>query len=63
MVIFNLFPNGKMNCITMSFDDGRIYDRKVVSILNQYHMKGTVKMHDIYKGTKQTHLTRCTEVK
>ena len=41
MITFNLFPGGKMNCITMSFDDGRIYDRNVVSILNKYQMKGT----------------------
>ena len=29
----------------------------------QHHLRGTVKAHNVYRGTKQTVLTRCTEVK
>lgn len=38
---YNLFPNGKSFCITMSFDDGRTYDRRLINIFNQYGIKGT----------------------
>jgi hypothetical protein len=27
---------------------------------NVYHLRGTVKSHDVYKNAKQTVLTRCT---
>ena len=38
---FNLFPNGHHHALTMSFDDGRVYDRKLVEIFNRYGIKGT----------------------
>lgn len=38
---FNLFPNGHHHALTMSFDDGRIYDRKLIEIFNHYGIKGT----------------------
>ena len=36
-----LYPQGRTRVVTFSYDDGRIYDRRVVEILNQYGMKGT----------------------
>jgi peptidoglycan/xylan/chitin deacetylase (PgdA/CDA1 family) len=41
MTRYNLFPNAKHLCLTMSFDDGRIYDRRLVEIFNKYGIKGT----------------------
>lgn len=35
------FPGGKFKCLTMSYDDGRIYDRRLVDIFNKYGIKGT----------------------
>ena len=38
---YNLFPEGKQHCLTMSFDDGREYDRKMIELFNQHQIKGT----------------------
>ena len=37
----NRFPGGKIKAITMSYDDGTTYDRKLVEIFNKYGIKGT----------------------
>lgn len=39
--IYECFPGGKNKVLTMSYDDGRIYDRKLVSIFNRYGIRGT----------------------
>ena len=41
MSIKFLFPNGKDKALTFSYDDAQIYDRRLVSIFNQYGMKAT----------------------
>jgi len=38
---FDLFPHGKSKALTMSYDDGQIFDRRLVEIFNQYGIKGT----------------------
>ena len=40
-VKFDLFPEGKTKALTMSYDDGQIFDRRLISIFNKYGMKGT----------------------
>ena len=35
------WPHGKTAALTTSWDDGTIYDRRLVSILNRYGLKGT----------------------
>lgn len=40
-VIYTCFPGGKHKVLTMSYDDGRVEDRRLVSIFNQYGIKGT----------------------
>ncbi|MCD7833647.1 MAG: polysaccharide deacetylase family protein [Lachnospiraceae bacterium] len=35
------YPDGLTKALTFSYDDGRIYDRRLVSIFNEYGMKGT----------------------
>ncbi|MBL6665389.1 MAG: polysaccharide deacetylase family protein [Flavobacteriaceae bacterium] len=35
------FPDGKTKALILSFDDGPKEDRKIVSLLNQYNLKGT----------------------
>lgn len=35
------FPGGKHKALTMSYDDGQIFDRKLVGMFNEYGLKGT----------------------
>ena len=39
--IYTCFPDGKHKVLTMSYDDGKKADRKLVSIFNRYGIKGT----------------------
>lgn len=36
-----LYPGWKKKALTFSYDDGQIYDRRMVEIFNQYGLKGT----------------------
>jgi len=35
------YPNGRKKALIMSYDDGTVHDRRFVSILNRYGIKGT----------------------
>ncbi|BBH18754.1 polysaccharide deacetylase [Paenibacillus baekrokdamisoli] len=37
----NLYPGGKYKALTLSYDDGTIHDRRMVEIMNRYHIKGS----------------------
>ncbi len=39
--LYVCFPQGRYKAVTLSYDDGRIEDRKLVSILNRNGLKGT----------------------
>lgn len=39
--IYSCFPGGKHKVLTMSYDDGRTEDRRLVEIFNRYGIKGT----------------------
>lgn len=39
--IYICFPGGRHKVLTMSYDDGRLEDRKLVTIFNRYGIKGT----------------------
>ena len=41
MINFDRFPNNKRKALTMSYDDGKIYDRQLVKIFDKYEIKGT----------------------
>lgn len=45
------FPEGKHKVLTMSYDDGRAADRKLVEIFNRYGMKGTFHINSGLMGT------------
>jgi hypothetical protein len=45
MGIVMRFPNGKAKVFTMSYDDGRIQDVRLISIMNQYGLKGTFNLN------------------
>lgn len=38
---FNCFPGGTFKALTMSYDDGTIHDRRLISIMNTYGIKGS----------------------
>lgn len=39
--IYTAFPEGKHKVLTLSYDDGKIADRRLVALFNQYGLKGT----------------------
>jgi peptidoglycan/xylan/chitin deacetylase (PgdA/CDA1 family) len=39
--IYSTFPEGKHKVLTLSYDDGKIPDKRLVSLLNEYGIKGT----------------------
>lgn len=49
-----LFKDGKRKALTFSYDDGTIHDRRLVSLMNQYGMKGTFNLNSGLFG-KQDH--------
>ena len=40
-VVFDCFPGGKRKALTMSYDDGRVQDRRLVEIFNRHGIRGT----------------------
>ncbi len=40
-ISFSYYPEGKTKVLTMSYDDGQIYDRRLVKTFNKYGIKGT----------------------
>lgn len=45
MKIYNCFPNGKAKVLTMSYDDGKHADERLVAIFNKYGIKGTFNLN------------------
>ena len=39
--IYTCFPEGKHKVLTMSYDDGQIFDRQLVALFNKHGIKGT----------------------
>ncbi len=48
--IYTAFPGGKHKVHTLSYDDGKIADRRLVSIFNEHGLKGTFNVNsDLFK--------------
>jgi len=47
---FNRFPGGVCRCLTMSYDDGRGEDVRLVETFNKYGIKGTFHLNSAYLG-------------
>lgn len=45
MKVYNCFPGGKAKALTMSYDDGKWEDERLVGIFNQYGIKGTFNLN------------------
>ena len=57
-----LFPGGKTHAVTLSYDDGVIYDERLVGMLRESGMKGTFYLNSggfaPEEGTSNTRMTR-----
>ena len=47
-----LYPDWKKKALTFSYDDGRIYDRRLIGIFNKYGLKGTFHLNTHSIGTE-----------
>ena len=58
--IFLRFPEFRDKALTLSYDDGSIYDRKLIEIMNKYGLKGTFNLNSGFFPEKETgfHLTK-----
>ena len=45
MKVYVCFPEGKAKALTMSYDDGKIQDERLVSIFNRYGIWGTFNLN------------------
>ena len=45
MKVLYCFPEGRFKALTMSYDDGNVADRRLVSIFNRYGIKGTFNLN------------------
>ena len=45
MKIYISFPEGKAKALTMSYDDGKLQDERLVSIFNKYGIRGTFNLN------------------
>lgn len=52
--IFLRFPEFKDKTLTLSYDDGAIYDRKLIEIMNKYGLKGTFNLNSGFLPRKKT---------
>ena len=43
--IYKAFPGGKHKVLTLSYDDGKIQDRRLVKIFNKYGIKATFNLN------------------
>lgn len=41
MIKINLFKGGKRHAVTFSYDDGSVFDKRLIDIFNKYDIKGT----------------------
>ena len=67
MKIYNCFPGGRFKALTMSYDDGYMEDERLVSIFNQYGIKGTFNLNsgmfaETYNGHRRVPKERISEL-
>lgn len=51
MKVYVCFPQGKAKALTMSYDDGKVQDERLVAIFNRYGIKGTFNINYGLFGT------------
>ena len=53
MKVYTCFPEGKAKALTMSYDDGKLQDERLVAIFNKYGIKGTFNINYELMRTEQ----------
>lgn len=48
--VYCCFPGGKHKALTMSYDDGKIQDRRLIDIFNRYGIRGTFHLNSGFFG-------------
>lgn len=56
------FPNGKNKALTLSYDDGVLQDKRLISIMNKYKIKGTFNLNSDIIGKVRSMQTENGEV-
>ena len=51
--IYTCFPGGRHKVLTMSFDDGRLEDRRLVELFNRYGIRGTFNLNSGIREEKR----------
>ena len=54
MKVYISFPEGKAKALTMSYDDGKLQDERLLSIFNKYGIKGTFNLNFGLMSLKNT---------
>ena len=54
--VYTCFPGGKLRCLTMSYDDGQIHDRRLVEIFNRHGIRGTFHLNSGRAATEENHV-------
>lgn len=49
-LLFDRWPGGKRRCLTLSYDDGRLEDRRLVEILDRAGVRGTFHLNTAVLG-------------
>lgn len=47
-LVFDCFPGGRRKALHMSFDDGQVYDRRLVALFNEHGIKGSFFLNSGY---------------
>ena len=53
MITFDKYPGGKKKAVTMSYDDGMIFDKKLIEIFDKYGIKGTFHINSGFLGVNE----------
>lgn len=60
--IYTCLPEGRHKVLTMSFDDGQYFDKKLVEIFNRYGIKGTFHLNSGLMDERKVQLNEIKEV-
>ncbi|WP_127584806.1 polysaccharide deacetylase family protein [Paenibacillus koleovorans] len=50
---YDMFPGGRTKALTLSYDDGKEQDRRLVDKLNEYGLKGTFHLNSGFLGNER----------
>ena len=62
-ILTNLFPDAKKTALTMSYDDGCDFDKRLVEIFNKNGIKGTFHLNSVHMSKPGNGRVQLDEVK